>query len=150
MQARRILLFFGIVLLLTMVAASLMPVPTEPPGEGTNGAPAEGGDQPPAAPGDDITSIRFDKDGEPSTETVEPNTQVVVTVAAPEPGEVELEGLGQIDNAAPRSPAVFDVFTDRPGRYEVVFTPVEKDSERLGTLVVEPDGPPAGAYLIAS
>lgn len=143
LQARRILLFFGILLLLTAAAASFVPVPTEPPRDGGETQPADGrGTSPEAEPGpgdtapDDAVTVRFDAGEEPRTETVLEGTQVIVTVVASEPGEVELEGLGRFANVEEETPALLDLFTDQTGRFDVLLTPVEGQERRIGTLVV--------------
>lgn len=140
MQARRILLFFGIVLLLTAAAASLVPVPEEaqrdreepPSTEAARPSPEAGPDGRLAA------QVEFEASGAPATENVETGERVIVTVEAGEPGEVELQGLGRIQPVEPGTPAVFDLFTDSTGRFEVVYEPVEGPSRAVGTLVVEP------------
>ncbi len=71
------------------------------------------------------------------TQTVQLDERVIVTVAVPKPGRVELDGLGRLQTTAPGTPAVFDLFTDRLGRFPVLYTPAEGDDRVVGTLVVE-------------
>jgi hypothetical protein len=62
---------------------------------------------------------------------------VIVTVAAEEPGEAEIAGLGLIAAVTPVAPAIFDLLPERPGSYEVLFAPTGADRSRTaGTLVV--------------
>ena len=138
MQTRRILLFFGIVLLLTAAAASFVPVPEEARQGEDEPATTEAMESraPFARAGEDTAEVGFEAIGKPREATVEPNTRAVVTVEAREPGQVELEGLGLIESVEPGTPAVFDLFTDRAGRFEVLYSPVDGDEERVGTLIV--------------
>jgi hypothetical protein len=63
---------------------------------------------------------------------------VVFRVAVPAPGEVDLDKLGLVDSATPRTPATFDLLLERPGSYEATFRPVGGRSQPAGTLVVRP------------
>jgi hypothetical protein len=146
LQARRILLVLAIMLLVTAAAASVVPVPEETTPERTDESPSERPqDRPPEAvepppgfpPADGATEVAFSAGAGQPTETVESGAHVIVTVEAPQPGEVELADLGRIAPVAPRTPATFDLFTDRPGRFPVLYTPVRDGERRLGTLVVE-------------
>jgi len=59
-------------------------------------------------------------------------------VSVDEPGIVELPGLRLSAGADEHTPARFDVFPTRPGRYEVLFTPARGDESRpAGMLVVD-------------
>lgn len=78
------------------------------------------------------------------TQTVQLEERVIVTVVVPKPGRVELDGLGRLQTTAPGTPALFDLFTDRPGRFPVLYLPADGDDRVVGTLVVEP-APTAGA-----
>ena len=144
MQARRILLVLAILLLVTAAAASVVPVPEETVPERPDQAPPEHPQdrvpeavEPPAEVGGGATEVEFSARGKPHTEQVEPDAHVIVTVEAPRPGEVELAGLGRIAPVAPPTPGTFDLFTDRPGRFPVLYIPAGGGERRLGTLVVE-------------
>lgn len=136
MQARRVLLLLGIVLLLTAAATSFVPVPDEDPG---GDEPSRSEAEPPAALPDsaDPVVVDFRSGNEPQEERVRPDVRVVVTVNVDQPGEVELEGLGLVESGAPSTPAVFDLFTDRSGRFEVVHRPVEGGEKPIGALTVD-------------
>lgn len=137
LQARRILLVFAIVLLLTAAAASIMPVPEETAPEDSRPPEPEAVEPPPElGPDNGATEVEFSARGKPHAEPVELGTHAVVTVEAPKPGEIELAGLGRIAPVERRTPATFDLFTDRPGRFRVVYTPVRGPEQRVGTLVV--------------
>lgn len=137
MQARRILLVFAVILLVTAVTASFVPVPEETEREPQGSAAKERVESPRSGGDEDAREVEFGADGAPRTEAVAGGSHVVVTVRASRPGQVELEGLGRLAPVARGTPAVFDLFTDRSGSFDVVYLPTEGESRRLGTLVVE-------------
>lgn len=69
-------------------------------------------------------------------ERISRTEQSIVEVRVRRPGEVTLEGLGLVQAAGARTPAVFDLFPSRTGRYRAVFRPAGGRPEPLGTLVV--------------
>jgi hypothetical protein len=59
-------------------------------------------------------------------------------VSVDEPGSVELPGLGLSASTDEHTPARFEVYTTRSGRYEILFIPADGDESRpAGTLVVD-------------
>ncbi|MBA2567423.1 MAG: hypothetical protein ACR2IN_08535 [Thermoleophilaceae bacterium] len=159
MQGRRILLLFGIGLLVTAAAASLVPAP-ESPREGVeSGEPQTAG----AGSADDAAvEIAFSAnsagqpaDGaerressipaEPPTKTAGSGERVIVTVTSRDPGQVSLDGLGLVESVGPGTPAVFDLFTDSTGEFDVLYAPVEGGERRVGTLAVVSGDPSATA-----
>jgi hypothetical protein len=143
-ELRRALLLFAIVLGLAAIVSSLARPPV---GEDQDdrGAPPAGSDAPtqptassrPAARR--TPEIRFVVGGKRKTETLTAGTAATVTVAVEEPGQVSIAGLGLTGQAAPLTPARFDVLSTRPGRYAVRFTAVPDDRSRLlGFLQVVP------------
>lgn len=130
-------------LLLTAAAASFVPVPEQTGGDSdTTSQRAPGRDGPPAVlEQPEAVEVEFGPAGRPAAETVEPGVRVVVTVFASKPGQVEVEGLGRIDSVEAGAPAEFDLFTDREGRFDVVYEPVGGKARSLGTLIVEAMGP---------
>ena len=63
--------------------------------------------------------------------------QVALVVRSSRAGQIELTGLGQLDDVAPLSPARFDLLASREGRFDIRL--VEPD-RRLGTIeVVAPE-----------
>jgi hypothetical protein len=146
LQVRRLLLFFGILLLLTAAATSFVPVPEEeaagPTDTTTDEQPGEF--QPDRS---EPVELSFEVGGKPRTVDVELNQRVVLTVEAKEPGEVELEGLGRILNVDPTAPAVFDIFTDSRGLFDVIYTPVEGGERTVASVRVgpAPSEPESGA-----
>jgi hypothetical protein len=156
LQARRLPLVIGTVMLLAVVAASLVPPPEEAKNDGASGEDRTETVEPaptsPADPG--AVDVKFDavrsKDRPgraerrqssaqtSKTQTVQLEERVTVTVTVPKPGRVELEGLGLLQTTTPGTPALFDLFTDRAGRFAVLYTPAEGDDRVVGTLVVGP------------
>ena len=157
MQGRRILLLFAIGLVVTAAAASLVPVPDAAREGDEVGQPEPDG----AGSVDDAAvEVRFSADAparpadvaergerparvEPPTETAGSNEHVIVTVTSRDPGQVSLDGLGLIEPVGPRTPAVFDLFTDSTGDFDVLYTPVEGSERRIGTLAVVAGAPSA-------
>ena len=75
--------------------------------------------------------------GKPATRKVRAGTATVLTVEVVEAGLVEIPGLGLTKDATPASPATFDVLSEKPGRFEVLFTPAgSQEARRVGTLRV--------------
>lgn len=142
MEGRRILLLVAILLLLTAAAGSLVQVPeeTEAPEDTATERlqqPETGEGRAPASGPAETREVAFGADRPPSRRSVPLEAHVIVTVDAPASGEVELEGLDLLQPVEPRTPAVFDLFTDRAGSFDVLYTPVEDETRRIGTLTVE-------------
>ena len=157
MQGRRILLLFAIGLLVTAAAASLVPVPeaARESEESDQSETSEAG-----SAGDEAVEVRFSADApaqpdagpehgksapprEPPTETAGSGEHVVLTVTARRPGEVFLDGLGRVESVGPGTPAVFDLFTDSTGEFDVLYAPVEGSERTIGTLAVVAGDAPA-------
>ncbi|MGH2987661.1 MAG: hypothetical protein ACRDLO_13380, partial [Solirubrobacterales bacterium] len=71
--------------------------------------------------------------------------QLAVTVTSDRLAEIEIPGLGELDDADPDAPARFDLLPREPGTYEVRLL---DSGRRLGTIEVspraearEPEGP---------
>ncbi len=144
-------------MLLAVVAASLVPPPEEAKNDGASGEDRTETIEPaPTSPADPAgaAEVKFDavrsKDSPGRTErrqspartsktqTVQLDERVIVTVTVPKPGRVELEGLGLLQTTTPGTPALFDLFTERAGRFAVRYMPAEGDDRVVGTLVVGP------------
>ncbi|MBA2765328.1 MAG: hypothetical protein H0U42_11685 [Thermoleophilaceae bacterium] len=158
MRAARIVLLFFLVLFTSAgVAALVNPLP-RPPTAGTRTATSTVQSRstttklPEASAGTTEESVRPGppgveqielevpegaSEGEPKPTPLESERRVIVTVSSPEPGEVTLEGLGRVEPVDARTPAVFDLLTDRTGEFEVRFDPAGEGGPRgVGTLVV--------------
>jgi hypothetical protein len=136
MHVRRAVLLFAIVLGLAALAASISPPPERQeqpvtqPREGQPEAGPRARRQPPAR-------VRF-RAGRPSRQRLTRGAAATVVVSVREPGQVELDGLGLVSAAEPRTPATFELLAGEPGRYRVLFTPAgDERSQRLGELVIE-------------
>lgn len=153
-------MLFAVGLLLTVAAASLVPVPEDAREEGESAV--EAGEPGPESGAADPVELTFSVDGPPGaagsagegppgepgapdereqpseapTQTAGSDERVVVTVSAREPGEVALEGLGLVEPVGPGTPAVFDLFTDSTGEFAVLYRPVDGRERRVGTLAV--------------
>ena len=143
MELRRALLLFAIVLGLAAIVSSLARPPAseeqadraEPPAQSAGPTQPTAGSRPARR----TPVIRFGTAREPKTETLKAGTAATVRVRVQEPGQVSIEGLGLIGQAASLTPARFDVLSTRPGRYEVRFTAVSDGRSRLlGFLQVVP------------
>jgi hypothetical protein len=151
MHLRRALLLFAIVLGMAALVASLSrPIesrdgqstaplraeprtspgpPTAKPGptrgEGTGGRPQ---------------TVSFDAAADESRK-LEAGTAATVMVSVSEAGSVAIPDMGLTAAADQFTPASFDVFAARPGRYRLVFTPAAgEESEPAGKLVVTSHG----------
>ena len=91
----------------------------------------------PAAPA--RARLSFSERGRPRRERLRAGRAVTVTVSVREPGQVDVPGLGLTAAAEPLTPARFDVFARRPGRYAVRFTPASQiEARTIGVLRVVP------------
>jgi hypothetical protein len=141
-QLRRILLLFALVLGLSAVVAALVP-PPEPRREESSEPPALR--TPSVSPGNvsRTRNLRFtvpaaDASAGPPLQTavVTAGSSVNIEVSVPEPGEVELEGLGLREPADAVTPARFELFA-RQGRFAVVFFPLTGERRVGGRLEFE-------------
>jgi hypothetical protein len=144
---RRALLLFAIVLGLAAIAASVSrpgdeeTAPREPP---ATVSPSTEPEQPPTvSPGTETPSqstaqLTFEA-GTDEQLRLDAGRSATVLVESDEPGVAAIPDLGVSSPAEPLTPARFEVFTTRSGRYPVVFTPAGGEDERgAGTLVVTP------------
>ena len=136
MHLRRALLVFAVVLgLAALVAAVTRPRdPAEPERDTSAPAKPEG-----AAPSSRRGPVRlaFRAGERPRTRRVETGRPATVTVEVKVPGQVELQGFGVTEPAAPATPARFDLLPDERGVYPVVFIPAASGVRtRVGRLVV--------------
>jgi hypothetical protein len=135
---RRALLLFAIVLGLAAVAASVSrtergrPVPSPPPPP--TGAAAQPGTP---APDPGARTVRFSQRGKPQVRRLAAGRAATVLVAVESAGLAELRGFGETRAADPSTPASFDFFRTRPGRFRVLFRPGgDGRPQTLGTLRV--------------
>jgi hypothetical protein len=138
---RRALLLFAIVLGLAAVAASVSrtergrPEPTPPPPERGPEMARPGRVKPAPDPG--TRTVRFSQGGRRKVRRLTTGRAATVLVDVKSAGQAELEGLSDTETADPATPASFDVYRTRPGRFPVVFHPAAGDrAQTLGTLKV--------------
>jgi hypothetical protein len=147
MHLRRAILLFAIVLGLAAVVASISRPGSSPSGpavqpslrgtaterQQTTPTVAPGNASPPGEP---MVSRTF-RSWLDQTRRIEANQSVTVSVLVDRVGQVSIPDLGLTDSAEPVTPAEFDVFTPRSGRYPIVFMPAAATGvEPAGTLVV--------------
>jgi hypothetical protein len=136
---RRALLLFAIVLGVAALVASLnRPRESSGPDPDTDTPPPASPRATPARPPVHVATLRFSAgDRAARTRRLEAGRAATVVVEVEADGQAEIAGLALIQPAAPETPARFDVLTDEPGVYPVVFTPAASGVRvRAGTLVV--------------
>lgn len=141
MELRRALLLFAIVLGMAAIAISV----SRPPDRGQerdagNGFEATAPRAPQAKPrpnGIHVAQINFAA-AHPTLERLAAGRAATVSVSVPAPGQVELDGLGLSAAADPMTPARFELLENRPGVYEIRFTPagggVQQDAGKLAVV----------------
>ena len=132
MQLRRALLAFALVLAAVSLGAAL----TAPREEAEEGARPRAPAPPTSTPGAVSIGLAHPVEGRPPVREVRTGAHVVLRVRARTDGNVEIPGLGLIEQVTPSAPAVFDLLATRPGRYEVVLAPLAGERIELGTLAV--------------
>ena len=136
MHLRRALLLFAIVLgLAALATAASRPPQSE---KRSSGTPATQPTAKPAPQGAKPARVRFGPRARSRARQLEVARPTEVLVAVPEPGQVELKGLGLSAPADPLTPARFDVLAMAAGRrVQVLFTGAdERAPRRLGVLSV--------------
>jgi hypothetical protein len=137
MVARRLL----ILMLVMLVIASLSSVFLADPGSrrGPNRAPTttrapERSGEPESAREGRLLKATLDASAPgPKTLRLRTGDQLALRVEARRPVQVELGGLGQLEDVFPPAPARFDLYADRPGRFPVRVLPAKR---KIGTIVV--------------
>jgi hypothetical protein len=141
---RRALLLFAIVLGMAALVASLSRPLEERRGETTAREPNRTTPGPatvvPAPAPEQPTTLTFDA-AKRQTKRLLQGTAATLEVIVPEPGSVEIPGLGLSAPAEPLTPARFDLLASDPGTYELVFDPATTEApEPAGRLVVTSAG----------
>jgi hypothetical protein len=137
LHIRRALLLFVIVLGLAAIVASV--ARTDRVGKGSGSGPhiATRPARTPPGPASEPVQARFRVGRGMAIRRLAVGRSAVLTIAVPTAGLVSIRGLGLSDAAEPGTPARFDVFETRAGRFAVVFSPAGDDrQERIGTLVL--------------
>ena len=145
---RRALLLFAIVLGLAALIASVnRPRDQAEPSREPKARPPARERATPAASQPGTAKLSFRGGTRPRTRRLAAGRPATIVVRVDAVGQAELRGLGLVQPALPDTPARFELLTDEPGRYPVVFIPSSTDVKtRAGTLVVyAPDPRTAGA-----
>jgi hypothetical protein len=139
---RRALLLFAIVLGMAALVASLSRPLEERRDDSAQSDTREA--EPPTAsptPAPNLPEALSFEAAENETMRLRAGDPATVEVAVEEPGSVEIPGMGLSAAADPATPARFDVLANRPGHYELLFTPAGGNpSEPAGRLVVTSAG----------
>jgi hypothetical protein len=145
LELRRALLLFAIVLGVAAIVTSLSR-PAKHRDDATSDPPRTGVGTPTVNPRparEEPAVISFSASGKSRTRRLFVSRHATVMVEVARPGQVELAGLGLTSPAEPLTPARFDVFATRAGRYAVRFLPARSTEARtVGVLRVIPYGLP--------
>lgn len=140
MAARRLVIVMVVLLVASTAAAQLVPAP-EPSDEPTR-ATSTRETTPPSQRGG-LVRARVDADTERvETIRVPLGDQLSLEVRSKRAGEIEIRGLGLLEDVAPLSPARFDILARREGRFEVRRV---QPRERLALLVFAMDERTSGS-----
>jgi|SRR3954452_16511436 hypothetical protein len=144
MVGRRLLLLVAVLMGLTALAASIAPrdggspgpstVPGRPPLEATD-TPAPSLEPATPAPKEDTLdeTMSAAKGASPTRVRVSLGQILRLQVAGPVYDTVVIGGLDEMAAIAPESPAMFDLYVDRPGRFPITL---QDEGRRLGEIVV--------------
>ena len=133
MAARRLIAVMLVLLFLSSLAAALAPV--ERREDETTSTTTTEPELPAAAAEGKLVRATLDAERKPGSRVkAAVGDQLQLKVTAPQPGTVELVGLGTTEDVDPIAPARFDVLLDvDAGRYPVRILETERE---LGTIVV--------------
>ena len=142
MHLRRALLLFAIVLGVAALAASLSRPLDERRADRTAPEPRP---QAPATaepgPAVDVPEVVSFDAVKNESRRMRAGDAATLSVSVPEAGTVAIADMGLSDAADPFTPAQFDVFPTKPGRYPLLFMPAGGSAdEPAGTLVVTSAG----------
>jgi len=128
--ARRLLIIMLVLLAMSTLAAALAP-PQRDDETTSSTTTTSAADN--VTTGGELVTAKLDSRAEkPKTIRIPLGDQLALTVTSKRAGQVQIAGLGLVDDVAPLSPARFDVFADHAGRYELRFT---EPKRKLGLLV---------------
>jgi hypothetical protein len=137
MHARRTLLLFAIVLGLAALATSVAQSPRRQARPEAEPGAAQRSPTAARPAGSARVVMRIDRRGRARMRVLAAGAPATLLVEVPEPGEVELAGLGLTGAANPLTPARFELLPEQPGRHAVIFDPAGAAGPgRAGTLLV--------------
>jgi hypothetical protein len=129
--ARRLIVILLALLVVSSIAAALAPVrPSEDDQETTETTTPQ-----PPPPGKLVRRTIDVGARKPATIALELGDELTLTVTSDRTAEIEIPGLGELDDADPDAPARFDLLPREPGGYEVRLL---DSGRRLGTIEVAP------------
>jgi hypothetical protein len=133
--ARRLILVMLVLLVLSSIAAALIPVDRDrlhdQSSTQTTMQPA-----PTAPPRGELFRRTLPADASrPATLRIAVGDQLALTVTAKHPDMVEIPGFGELENVDPNFPATFDLLAFEPGRFPVRLV---EGAGTIATIVVEP------------
>jgi hypothetical protein len=144
MVGRRLLLLVAVLMGLTALAASIAPrdggspapstAPGRPPLPASQTPAPEIEPAAPAANEDTLDeTMSAARGASPTRVRVNLGQILRLQVAGPVYDTVLIDGLDETDAIAPESPATFDIYMDRPGRFPITL---QDEGRRLGEIVV--------------
>ena len=139
MHIRRALLLFAIVLGMAALVASFSRPAEEGTKTETTAQPGPGSETATPGPPTDTPPrpVSFEA-GSAERRRLTAGRAATLEVSVEEPGSVEIPGLGLSASTDEHTPARFELFPTRAGRYAILFTPADGDESRpAGTLVVD-------------
>lgn len=94
----------------------------------------------PLPTGGERVRVRLDTGAErPRGITLEEGDQLSLAVRSEEPAQIEIAGLGLLEDVLPLSPARFDVLATRAGTFAVRRLAPPAEPRRVATIVVTPE-----------
>jgi hypothetical protein len=140
MAARRLLIVLVILLSISTLAAIVAPPPDQGADEEemTDTTRSRTDRRGGAARGKLVRAAMEVGEGQPSTVRLEVGDQLSLRVRSRQVKQIEITGLGLVEDAERGAPARFDVFADHPGRFDVRLLGRERT---VGRIVVERPAP---------
>jgi hypothetical protein len=134
--ARRLLILMLVLLGVSTVAAALVPVDRTVDDETTTTTTSTR-----EAPTGELVPESIDAGTDtPTTIRVQVGDQLQLRVTSPEPDEVEIPALDELEDVDPEAPALFDLLLFNRGRFPVRLVEAER---KIGEIVVDhPKGGP--------
>jgi hypothetical protein len=135
MAARRLVAVLVVLLILSTVAAVLLPAPREPIGSSTTTTTST--EATPSRPGaaGRLVHVRFSADQAPQTKRIHIGDELRLRVTSSRSDQVEVRGFGVVEAVNRDAAATFDLFADRRGTFPVVLMDARRT---IGRIVVAP------------
>jgi hypothetical protein len=135
--ARRLLILMLVLLGVSTVAAALVPVDRDAGGDETTSTSTSTRERPTGQRVPESIHAGADR---PKTIRVNPGDQLQLKVTSPEPVEVEIPGLDEVEDADPYAAATFDLLLFETGDFQVRLV---ESRRKIGEIVVERPKPVA-------